>query len=79
MLMLWIWMEKTSKKRVKAVNIFNKKFSSDMFDKVLNTFLESNLTFSSAMPQNGQTHFKNLAADGVWQQKFVWSFRDVMQ
>ena len=34
-----------------------------MFDKVLNTFLEGNLTFSCVMPQNGETHFKNIAAN----------------
>ena len=37
--------EKTSNKRIKVVNIFNKKFPSDTFDNVLITILESNLTF----------------------------------
>ena len=53
--------EKTSNKRVKVVNIFNKKFPSDTFDNVLITILESNLTFLCVMPQNGQIHLKNVS------------------
>ena len=53
--------EKTSKKRVKVVNIFNKKFPSDTFDNVLITILESNLTFLCVMSPNGQTHLKNVS------------------
>ena len=45
----------------------------------VNFVKRNDLTFQCITFQNGQTHFKNLAANAARFLKYVWPFWDVMQ